>query len=224
MTNIYFVRHATPDRSNGTDATFPLTPKGQQDVAMVTAFLQDKKIDAVLSSPFKRSYDTVADFAKTAGLTVEVIEDFRERKVSDEWIAAEIFMAYAQNQWEDRSYKLSGGENLSEVQARNIAALKDVLSRYDGKNLAVGTHGTALGTIIHHYDSTYSFDEWVEMPMPWVAKLVFEGQKFISVEKICLFQLAQSAIHSEARKRSGALPRVAAGFGAEPHLDEVTNV
>jgi len=224
MTNIYFVRHTTPDRSSGTDATFPLTPKGQQDVAMVTEYLQDKNIDAVLSSPFKRSYDTVADFAKTAGLTVEVIEDFRERKVGNEWISTEVFFAYAQNQWKDRSYKLPNGENLVEVQARNIAALKDVLFRYDGKKLAVGTHGTALGTIIHYYDSTYSFDEWVQMPMPWVAKMTFQGQKFISVEKICLFQLAQSATRSEARKRSGALPRVAAEFGTESHLDEVLNV
>jgi len=189
MTNIYFVRHATPDRSKGTDATFPLTPKGQQDVALVTTYLQDKNIDVVLSSPFKRSYDTVADFANSAGLTVEVIKDFRERKVSDNWIEADIFLSYAKNQWEDHLYKLPGGENLLEVQTRNVTALMEVLTRYSDKNIVIGTHGTALSTIILHYDSSFTFDEWEAMPMPWIAKITFDNQQFVSIEKICLFEL-----------------------------------
>ena len=48
MTTIYFIRHATPDRKGVggmfTDATYPLSEKGLADVALVTDFLQDKKI------------------------------------------------------------------------------------------------------------------------------------------------------------------------------------
>ena len=188
MTQIYFIRHATPDRTKGEDATYPLSEKGQADVALVTAFLKDKAIDAVLSSPFKRSYDTVADFAKTAGLTVEVIDDFRERAIGHEWVKKEDFRAYTARQWDDVTYKLPGGESFSEVQARNIAALEAALTRYKGKNIAIGTHGTALSTIIRYYDSSYSFDEKHAMPMPWVAKLTFNNHDFISIEKIDLFQ------------------------------------
>jgi len=188
MTTVYFVRHATPDRNIGayTDATFPLSEKGQQDVALVTAFLQDKNIDAVLSSPFKRSYDTVDDFAKTAKVTVEIIDDFRERAVGHEWI--EDFKAYGEAQWADYSYKLPGGESLSEVEARNIAALNDVLVRYEGKNIVVGTHGTALSTILMYYGPHITFDEWNVMPMPWIAKMTFEGKALTTVEKIDLFK------------------------------------
>ena len=188
MTTIYFIRHATPNRTSGTDATFPLSDKGQADVALVTAYLQDKSIDVVLSSPFKRSYDTVADFAKRVGLTIEVIEDFRERAISNErWI--DDFETYATKQWEDFSYKLPDGECLAEVQARNIAALEDVLTHHKGKNIAVGTHGTALSLIIHHYDPTYSFKDFMAMAdlMPWVAKLTFDGDQCVNIEKINLF-------------------------------------
>lgn len=188
MTTIYFIRHATPDRTKGEDATYPLTEKGQTDVALVTTYLKDKAIDVVLSSPFKRSYDTIDGFAKSANLTIEVIEDFRERAVGHEWLTTEDFRAYATSQWNDFSHKLPGGECLAEVQSRNLAALEDVLDRYNGKNLAIGTHGTALSTIILHYDSTYSFDEWLVMPMPWVAKMTFDGSKFVGIEKIDLFQ------------------------------------
>ena len=185
MTTVYFIRHATPDRSIGEDATHPLTEKGLADVAMVTKYLQDKKIDIVLSSPFKRSYDTVADFAKTAGLPIETIYDFRERKVSDRWV--EDFYSYAEKSFADHTYKLPGGECLGDVQTRNIVALEDVLTRYNGRNIAVGTHGTALSLIILNYDDTYTYDEWRAMPMPWVAKMTFEGKKFIAIEKINLF-------------------------------------
>ena len=189
MTTIYFIRHATPDRTVGEDATYPLTEKGKADVALVTAYLRDKAIDAVLSSPFKRSYDTVADFAKAVGLDIEVIDDFRERAVGHAWLTTDEFNAFAARQWADPLYKLPGGESISEVQARNIAALEDVLTRYNGKNIAVGTHGMALSTIVLHYDTTYSFDEWLVMPMPWVVKMTFDSNKCIGIEKIDLFQI-----------------------------------
>ena len=193
MTTIYFIRHATPDRTSGTDATFPLSAKGLADVPLVTAFLQDKAIDVVLSSPYKRSYDTVADFAKSAGLEIEVIDDLRERAVAHERKTNEEFFAYAANQWKDFSYTLPGGECLAEVQARNIAAIKDVLVRHKGKNIAVGTHGTALSTIILYYDNTYGFDDWLVMPMPWAVKMTFDGDTCTSIEKTDLFTQQKEA-------------------------------
>ena len=197
LTTIYFIRHATPDRNDrsdrsaNNDATFPLSEKGLADVALVTEFLQDKKIDTILSSPFKRSYDTVADFAMKSGLTIEVIEDFRERAISETWL--DDFYAFGRRQWDDFSYKLPGGENLSEVKIRNIAALEDVLMRHKGKNIAIGTHGTALSMIIHHYDPSYSYEEWKAMPMPWVAKLTFDETGCVGIEKIDLFTIALEA-------------------------------
>lgn len=47
---------------------------------------------------------------------IDIIEDFRERRVDSEWI--EDFNAFCRKQWEDFSYKLSDGETLSEVQER----------------------------------------------------------------------------------------------------------
>lgn len=86
MTTIYFVRHAESDLSIYDDLTRPLTEEGLQASKSVTKFLLDQEIDHVFSSPFKRAIDTVKDFADQSQLSVEVIDDFRERKVSDEWI------------------------------------------------------------------------------------------------------------------------------------------
>ena len=96
MTHIYFVRHAQPNYDNHDDLTRELTEKGLQDRTLVTAYLRDKDIHAVLSSPFLRSVDTVKDFADEAGLSITLVEAFRERRVDSGWI--EDFNAFARRQ------------------------------------------------------------------------------------------------------------------------------
>ena len=113
MTTVYFVRHAEPNYKNHDDMTRELTEKGLNDRKLVTEFLSDKAVDIVLSSPYKRAVDTVRDFAETKGFEVEIIEDFRERKIDSEWI--EDFNAFSKAQWKDFNYKLSDGESLGEV-------------------------------------------------------------------------------------------------------------
>jgi len=190
MTTIYYIRHAQPERSADspyTDRTYPLTDKGINDRILVTEYLRDKNIDVVLSSPFKRAVDTVAVFAEEAGLDVELIEDFRERAITDKWIGIDEFKAFARRQWDDWDYKLPSGECIREVQDRNMAALHDVLRRYEGKNIVIGGHGMALSSILIKYDKLFEYDQHVGMPMPFVAKMVFDGDVCYEVSKIDLF-------------------------------------
>jgi len=191
MTTIYYVRHAEPERSADsiyTDRTYPLTAKGVEDCKLVTAFLYDKNIDVVLSSPFKRAVDTVAGFADQIGVEIELIEDFRERAITDKWLGMDEFLKFARMQWEDPTYKLPGGESIAEVQERNLVALQDVLCKYDGKNIVIGGHGMALSSLLMHYDKGFGYDQHMEMPMPYIAKLIFDGGMFFDAQKIDLFE------------------------------------
>lgn len=177
MTRVYFVRHAEPNYENHDDMLRELSPRGMVDRKLVTVFLSDKKIDVVLSSPFKRAVDTVADFAEKNKLTIETIDDFRERRVDSCWI--EDFAAFSKRQWSDFNYKLSDGECLNEVQARNITALNIVLETYQGKNIVIGSHGTALSTIINYYASSFGYEDFekIRFVMPWIVEFVFDTDK-----------------------------------------------
>lgn len=182
MTNIYFVRHAEPNYENHNDRLRELTEKGLRDRETVTEYLADKNIHAVLSSPYRRAVDTVKHFADGQGLEIELVEDFRERTVYNVWI--EDFNAFAQRQWADFDYKLEGGECLREVQRRNIAALIDVLHRCEGKNVVIGSHGTAVSTILRHFQPSFSYPDFrrLQPVMPLIVRLSFEGQTFLSAE------------------------------------------
>lgn len=187
MTNIYFVRHAQPNYENHDDATRELTQKGLRDRELVTAYLNDKKIDVVLSSPYKRAVDTVRHFADSHNLPIEMIDDFRERKIDSVWI--DDFDAFCQQQWNDFSYKLSDGETLLQVQTRNINALKTVLKKYKDKNIVIGSHGTALSTIINYFDSSFGYHDFCKIKslMPWIVKFTFCDEDIKKIEKINLF-------------------------------------
>lgn len=187
MTNVFFVRHAESNYDNHDDNTRELSTKGMEDRKLVTEFLADKSIDVVMSSPFKRAVDTVRHFAEEYGQEIVMLEDFRERKVDNCWI--EDFQGFARKQWEDFDYKLADGETLREVQARNISALKQVLVQYKDKNVVVGSHGTALSTIINYYRPTFGYADFerIRPLMPWVVWFVFEGEECLEIREINLF-------------------------------------
>lgn len=183
MTTVYFVRHAEPNYDNHNDMMRELSSKGLKDRTLVTDFLMDKQIDVVLSSPYKRAVDTIRDFAEKSGMDILIIDDFKERKVDSCWI--EDFNSFCKKQWDDFSYKLSDGECLEEVQSRNIAALEMVLELYKDKNIVVGTHGTALSTIIHFYDRTFGYADFNEIKglMPWIVRFTFEEKSLIKIKR-----------------------------------------
>lgn len=180
MTTVFFVRHAKPNYNNHNNSLRELTSEGIKDRKLVTKFLINKNIDVILSSPYKRSIDTVKEFADLLGIDIELIDNFRERKISDNWIKN--FTSFSKKQWNDFSYKLDGGESLEEVQKRNIASLNKVLDKYKGKNIVIGTHGTSLSTIINYYDSSFGFEEFnkIRKKMPWIVEMVFDENNRIT--------------------------------------------
>ena len=174
MTKVYFIRHAEPNYNNHNDVLRELTPKGMEDRKLITQFLSDKQIDVVISSPYKRAIDTVSHFTENYGYSIRIVDDFRERRVDSCWI--ENFTDFTKRQWSDFTYKLSDGECLKEVQDRNISALKEVLEQYPGKNIVIGSHGTALSTILNYYDGSFGYSEFerIKNVMPWIVEFDFD--------------------------------------------------
>jgi len=137
---------------------------------------------------------TIADFAEKNDFDIETIEDLRERKSDIDFTKEKFrFNVFMERQWSDFNYAYSDGESLAEVQSRNINALNEVLTRYKNKTIVIGTHGTALSTIINYYDRTYGFDDFMAMVdiLPWVVKMDFNENGCIGMEKIDLFNFGQ---------------------------------
>ena len=181
------MRHAEPNFKNHNDRLRELSEKGLADRKLVTEYMLARHIDIVLSSPFKRAVDTISDFADTYGYEIIKIEDFRERNVGSAWL--DNFREFSKRQWEDFDYKSSDGEALYEVQERNINALMEVLTRYADKNIIIGSHGTALSTIINYFCKDYGFKEFenINTLMPMIVRFDFNGKECIKIEQYNVF-------------------------------------
>lgn len=183
MTKIYFVRHAQPEHAWEDDRTRPLTGEGKKDSAIVFEFLKDKHIDAFYSSPYKRSMDTIADSADFFGKDIITDEDLREREKGENGNNHGMF----HKRWDDHNYHEKGGESIAMVQKRNMRALTEILRDNIDKEVVVGTHGTALSTILNFYDKSFGCDDFLRIVdrMPYVIELDFEGDKLVGKVEHC---------------------------------------
>ncbi len=191
MIKVFFVRHAQPEHDWEDDRTRPLTKEGKIDSLSVKSFLIGKNIDRFYSSPYKRSIDTIAESAAYFDKEIHTDERFREREKGADGNNHGMF----QKRWENHQYHEKGGESIAMVQERNITALREILRNNEKKHkdtcVVIGTHGTALSTILNYFDGGYNCDSFLRIIdwMPYIIELDFEGdtlvgkQEHIHIEK-----------------------------------------
>ena len=66
-------------------------------------------------------------------------------------------------------------------------ATKEILEKYPDKTIVIGTHGTALSTIMNYYDPEFGCDEFLRIIdwMPYIVELDFENGNMIQKIEHC---------------------------------------
>lgn len=186
MTSVFFVRHAQPDGAWPDDRSKPLTALGMEERKKVASLLSEMPIDVFFSSPYKRSVDTIIECAEIFKMDIHTDDRFRERQSGENGYGIDLL----QRRWEDFHFCERDGESLHSVQLRNIEALNEVLLAYENKNIVIGTHGTALSTMINYYDSTFGCEDFIRIwhCMPYVIRLDFENRNYVGREELLLVE------------------------------------
>lgn len=184
MTKIYFVRHAQPDFNWSDDMTRPLTTEGESDTEKVVAAMQNIHLDCAYSSPYFRSCRTIENCALYHGLEIKTDYRFRERESGQNGNNSEMF----RRRWDDFDFHEEGGESLRMVQERNISVITAILEAHKGESIIIGTHGTALSTILNYYDPAYNCDSFLRIIdfMPYIIRLDFDGQECVGKGEILI--------------------------------------
>ncbi len=179
MTKVYFVRHAQPEFTHNDDRTRPLTAEGQADSKIVLETLKDKEIDCFYCSPYKRSMDTIQETAEYYQMTIQTDERLREREKGKDGNNHGMF----QKRWADHDFHEDGGESIAMVRARNVEVLQEILAQNEGKNIVIGTHGTALSSIMNYYNPEFGCEDFLRIIdwMPYVVEMDLDGQKLVGI-------------------------------------------
>ena len=69
-------------------------------------------------------------------------------------------------------------------------ALVKVLEQYRDKTIVVGSHGTALSTIINYYDRNFGYSDFdkIRYLMPWIVEFTFKDKECVNIQKYNLFE------------------------------------
>ncbi len=158
MTTIYLIRHAEAEgnlyRIAQGQANSIITDRGERQIQALARRFADIPIDAVYASDLYRTCATASAIYKPKGLPLHRRRDLREICVGvwEEKTWGEI-ARQDPAQLENFNHRLhlwhvEGAETPQAVQARLLAAVRDIAAANDGKTVAVFSHGCAIRLLL----------------------------------------------------------------------------
>ncbi|MDP3953816.1 MAG: class I tRNA ligase family protein [bacterium] len=155
--NLYTLRHGFSEKnghSHGEELTasrlehdkYNLTPEGIEQVEKTLSALKKKGgVDAIYSSPFKRTKQSADIIAKAFGLKVHIDERLKELDqgiVCEGKPRSECVLEYDSMGMDDKHG--GDGETWHETRSRMFSAIKEIDSKHEGKNILFVSHGDPL--------------------------------------------------------------------------------
>ncbi len=182
-TYIYMVSHGHSEYS-----PYEVNTELSQDciysIKQVTERLMRENIDVIISSPYKRAFQTVRGLAKQLNIPVEINGGFKERALGLKPV--EDFNDAIRMLWNNENTNFEGWESNSFVQKRCVDALENTINLYEGKKIVVGTHDNIMALTLNYYDKKYDYDFLKKLSKPYIYKITFHKNKFYNAKKISL--------------------------------------
>ena len=120
-----------------------LTPRGIEQARKAGAYLKDKNVFAVISSPTGRTRQTARIIAEESGSKGSFVEDpaFESMKKGRTSKGKLVGWSWREAQWKaGRDPRPEGGESLEDATKRAVQALKALIKQYPGKVFVIVTH------------------------------------------------------------------------------------
>ena len=191
MTKILLIRHGESSHNLGkiytgqTDA--PLSELGERQAEAVSRYvLEHYDVDVVCSSDLQRAVNTVRPLADALGLEVETYRGLRELDVGL-WAGRshkELMILFPENyqsfQADMAHGRCDGGESYAELYARAVRSIREIAAKYEGKTVAVASHGGAIRCILAEWDGDGLEDvnKYSLMPNTGISELICENGRF----------------------------------------------
>lgn len=172
---VLLIRHA---QSLGQEPDADLSAEGHEQAHALIPRLGVLGVREVFSSPYRRAAATVGPFARREGLTVEIIDDLRERKLAPNWTPD--FMVHMERSFADEHYCLKGGESLWNTAMRGLRGVAAVANMARTANPAVASHGNLIASVLRTIDPSFGFDAWRAMRNPHLFELEWENGRPVS--------------------------------------------
>ncbi|WP_309123010.1 histidine phosphatase family protein [Paenibacillus sp.] len=186
ITQIYMIRHAESPFVFGEERSRGLSEEGFEAARKVADRLESEAIHGIVSSSYVRAKQTVQRLAERNNLPIIEYEELRERPIKglDYQAPWEELLAAIEKSFKDPDFALEGGESTRQAQERAIPVIRTLLKEYEGKNVAIGTHGNIMTIIMNYYDPSYGFEFWNRTSKPDIYKMTFVDGRLHKIDRL----------------------------------------
>jgi probable phosphoglycerate mutase len=162
-TTLVLVRHAVTAQTgpllSGRAPGIDLSDTGVKQAENVGERLAVLPVRAVYASPIERTRQTAAHIAGHHGLEVSVLEGVIEADYG-EWTGGKIVELAKSDLWRTVQIapsraRFPGGESISEMQSRMVAALEQVVADHPGELVVVVSHADPIKAAIAHFTGVH---------------------------------------------------------------------
>lgn len=157
-TRLLLVRHAEVEtryhKIFGGKIDMNLSPRGQEQAAILSKFLRAKKLDAVYASPMKRVQQTLSPFLNNGAPPQTVMPDLREVNFGGwtglNWEQVSQKFNLLTHDWLDHIEQgvVPQGENGPQFRARVEPCLREIIKKHPGQMTGIFCHGGVIRMIL----------------------------------------------------------------------------
>lgn len=156
MTRFLLIRHGATDVISthlaGRLSGIPLNGLGRTQAEALANRLA--RPDVLITSPIQRARETAQIIGDRHDLIGRVCSDFAEFEVG-EWTGLTFEKLRSDPRWQEfnrsrESTRAPGGESMLDVQRRSIAGIEGLVAEYDGRTVAVVSHGDVIRSLLLH--------------------------------------------------------------------------
>ncbi|MEQ2528336.1 histidine phosphatase family protein [Robertmurraya yapensis] len=169
MKYIYLIRHCEAD-GQAFEAT--LTETGIKQANDLDNFFVEKRVERIISSPYKRAVQSIQPLAERLKLDIELEDRLTERVLSSKNLPD--WYEKLQETFEDFDLKFDGGESSHEAMNRIVEVIEEVVQSTPD-NVAIVTHGNLMALLLKHFHQEFSFNDWKKLSNPDVYLLKYQN-------------------------------------------------
>ena len=205
-TIVYLIRHAkTVDevgiRNTNEDSQLInekeiLSVEGEEQARKLSELEELKNLDVVWSSSYTRAKATAKYIAHVNNLPCNLDNNLSERRLGNlkelgVFMQGKATRDPSQEQLLDRTFRTSNGESAEQTRARMNEFFSKMLTKYEGKRIAVVSHGGSIKFFLLNWCEVnedvklvYGKDVILNIKSPCLLKLTFNQKELIDLQQL----------------------------------------
>ena len=176
--SLILVRHC---EATGQEPDAPLTERGERQAAVLAEFLSAFRIDAIVTSVYRRAHQTAKPLAQFFSLRVETDPRLNERILSPHSI--DNWREVVRDSFADPDLRASGGESANDVLQRAWPALNGLMAGSSNLPVVV-THGNLLALVLHSIYPGFGYAGWENLSNPDVYRVGIDADDRMSFRRL----------------------------------------